>query len=728
MAKEIIINAEKEHTRIAIVEDGELVELYIENPENERTLGNVFLARVRKVMPSIRAAFVDIGQKQDAFLHFSDLSDNLPELLEFLEDDKPAVGKVVHEADAQKAKGKRRRPQGRRRGGSKGGGTSEDTSDEEKKDRKKADARTRGQRRQAQHRRSKEGSSEGTASSKQPGGEKKQRSEERNAALSSYLKRDARILVKITKEPISNKGSRVSTDISLAGRFLVLVPLANYVAVSKKIVSYKERRRLRTLAKSLVPEGFGVIVRTVASGKNAKALDTDLRLLVEKWRKIEEKLQGSPKPPVLAHEDVNMASSVIRDLFSDDYDRILIDDQRVYRKTKGYVQAVAPHMAPAVKLHQSKEPIFEVTRIKDDVMEAFESRVDLPSGGYLFIERTEAMHVVDVNSGRSGRGMKQEDSSLKVNLEAARVIARQVRLRDLGGIIVVDFIDLRDEKNKRKVYDELKKEFRRDRAVTKLLPMSDFGLIQITRQRLRPSITTYANPDGRSNTNGTPGEEESRSSQRRGRTSDKESRPTKESRSTKESRPAKESQTPDKENQTPEKESRASDKESRTSSKGGRTSDKESRSSSNAPRTSQGKSERSGKPSAQNQRAADESAENGKEGRSNQRSRGRGSRGGRSKGGAAPPSDVSPEDLVKQMEGWVTQYKADGNRGAVTLKVHPFTAAFLNRRVPNHPTRWFMKHLVRVRVETDETLDPLVYRFFDARSGEDVTEAKPQDG
>ena len=699
MAKEIIINAEKEHTRIAIVEDGELVELYIENPENERTLGNIFLARVRKVMPSIRAAFVDIGQKQDAFLHFSDLSDNLPELLEFLEDDKPEVGKVVHEADQQKGKGRRRRPQGGRRGGTGGGETSEASSDEEKKDRKKAGARTRGQRRQAQHRRSKNGGSKENRSSGQSEKDRKGRSDERSASLSSCLKRDARILVKITKEPISNKGSRVSTDISLAGRFLVLVPLANYVAVSKKIVSYKERRRLRTLAKSLVPDGFGVIVRTVASGKNAKALDTDLRLLVEKWRKIEEKLQGSPNPPVLTHEDVNMASSVIRDLFSDDYDRILIDDQRVYRKTKGYVQAVAPHMAPAVKLHQSKKPIFEETRIKDDVMEAFESRVDLPSGGYLFIERTEAMHVVDVNSGRAGRGMKQEDSSLKVNLEAARVIARQVRLRDLGGIIVVDFIDLRDEKNKRKVYDELKKEFRKDRAVTKLLPMSDFGLIQITRQRLRPSITTYANPDGRSSTNGVTDEDAGRTSQRGAR--------------------------------TPEKERKTSEKDGQTSSKTSRTSDEDGRAPGKTGRTSQGKSERSGGSfEGQHQRAADEPAENGKAGRSTQKSRGRsrGSRGGRSKGGdAAAPSDVSPEDLVKQMERWVTDYKAGGNRGAVTLKVHPFTAAFLNRRVPNHPTRWFMKHLVRVRVETDETLDPLAYRFFDARSGDDVTGAKPPD-
>ena len=692
MGKEIIINAEKEHTRIAITENGELVELYIENPEHERTLGNVFLARVRKIMPSIRAAFVDIGQKQDAFLHFSDLSDNLPELLEFLEAENPEVGKVVREGDAHAPKGKRRRPRGGRRGKAEASADAEGAGEgDEKKERKRPDARARGQRRQAQHRRGKPTSEKGEGG-KEKAGEKKERSGPSEASLSSHLKRDGRILVKIVKEPISNKGSRVSTDISLAGRFLVLVPLANYVAVSKKIVSYKERRRLRTLAKSLVPEGFGVIVRTVASGKNAKALDTDLRLLVEKWRRIEEKLQGSPKPPVLVHEDVNMASSIIRDLFSDDYDRILIDDGRLYRKTKGYVQAVAPHMAPAVQLHQSKQPIFEATRIKDDVTQAFESRVDLPSGGYLFIERTEAMHVVDVNSGRAGRGMRQEDSSLKVDLEAARVIARQIRLRDLGGIIVVDFIDLRDEKNRRKVYDELKKEFRRDRAVTKLLPMSDFGLIQITRQRLRPSITTYASADGRSHTNGVddgPG----------------------------------------------------NDKNARTSAKapneGERTSPDERRTSGQAP----GKGERTpsrrrdeDRPSddagGQGRRDAGEPAGNGKGNSRGQTSRGTSRRGG----GRPAKQDVdaeagaSPEELLGQMEAWITRYKAGGGSRSVTLRVHPFTAAFLNRRVPNHPTRWFMRHLVRIRLETDEALHPLAYRFLDSRSGEDVTEAEPENG
>ena len=311
-----------------------------------------------------------------------------------------------------------------------------------------------------------------------------------------HLEKGKPILVKIVKEPISAKGSRVSTDISLAGRFLVLVPLANYVAVSKKIYSYKERRRLRALARSLLPAGFGVIVRTVAEGKKAKELDTDLRLLLEKWRKIEGKLESSGKPPVLVHEDVNMASSVIRDLFSDDYDRILIDDSKLYRNVKNYVQAVAPHMVPAVQLYKGKKHIYKSANIAKDINQAFESRVDLPSGGYLFIEHTEAMHVVDVNSGRAGRGLSQEENSLKVDLEAVHTIAKQIRLRDLGGIIVIDFIDLREERNRKKVYYELRKAFRRDRAVTKILPMSDFGLVEITRQRLRPSITkTFSGPE-----------------------------------------------------------------------------------------------------------------------------------------------------------------------------------------------------------------------------------------
>ena len=382
-----------------------------------------------------------------------------------------------------------------RRGGRNESDGGESAEDHEERHQTRADAEVRGRRRQAQ-RRSKQKSDAGSDGKGSNDAETSDRSQ-RDAPPHTFLKRDQRILVKIVKEPISSKGSRVSTDISLAGRFLVLVPMANYIAVSKKIASYKERRRLRTLAKSLAPEGFGVIVRTVAEGKNAKALDTDLRLLVDKWRRIEKKLQGKPNPPLVVHEDVNMASSVIRDLFSEDYDRILIDDQRLFRNIKSYVQAVAPQMAPAVQWHKDRKHVFEEVGIAKEFAQAFDERVELPTGGYLFIEKTEAMYVIDVNSGRSGRGMTQEANSLKVNIEAARILARQVRLRDIGGIIVVDFIDLREERNRQKVYDELRKEFRKDRAVVKILPMSDFGLMQITRQRLRPSITvTFAAPNG----------------------------------------------------------------------------------------------------------------------------------------------------------------------------------------------------------------------------------------
>ncbi|MBC12005.1 MAG: ribonuclease G [Rhodothermaceae bacterium] len=306
------------------------------------------------------------------------------------------------------------------------------------------------------------------------------------------LRRSGKIIVKITKEAISTKGPRVSTDLSLAGRFLVLVPAADYVAVSKKIESAKERRRLRTLATSLKPDRFGVIVRTVAEGRDAKSLDTDLRLLVDKWRKIEQKLNENPEPPVLLYQDVNMVSSVIRDLFSEDYDRILVDDPKVFKNVQAYVKAVAPQMADKVELHTGRAPVFRSLGIEKQVEEAFSKRVNMRGGGYLFIETTEAMHVVDVNSGRAGRGKSQKQNLIDVNVEAAREVAKQLRLRDLGGIIVVDFIDLKYDRDRKKVTDVLKQEFAKDRAVTKLLPMSDFGLVQITRQRLRPSITANA--------------------------------------------------------------------------------------------------------------------------------------------------------------------------------------------------------------------------------------------
>lgn len=612
MSKEIIINSDEEQTRIAIVEDGELVELYIETEEYERTIGNLFLGRIRRIMPSIQAAFVDIGQKQDAFLHFSDLIDNLPDWSRFVTTKQPNVSTFKANYAHQPARTRRHHPSG-----DKGGRRKPDEDleyeveetgrDSSGKDRHNiADKKSRGKRHSAQHGHS------GDSQSKKSN-DRSSQSSGNGAPVDpiKFIKRDQQILVRISKEPIQSKGSRITTDISLAGRFLVLVPMANYVAVSKKIMSFKERRRLRVLAKSLLPEGFGVIVRTVAEGRNAKALDTDLRLLIDKWRKVEQKLSGDVEAPTVIHEDVNMASSIIRDLFSEDYDRILIDSQRLYRNIRGYIQAVAPQMAPGVQLHRGNQPVFKAAKIDRAVEQAFQSRVDLPSGGYLFIEPTEAMHVVDVNSGRAGRGLTQEENSIKVNLEAVKVIAQQVRLRDLGGILVIDFIDMREERNRRKVHDQMRREFRKDRAVTKVLPMSDFGLIQITRQRLRPSINArFSMSDDKTESIKPP---ETKYDQRKG-------------------------------------------------------------------------------------------------------------------GWQKPSPRLQPEDLVGKIGDWIKAYKETGRGGPVKLVVHPFTAAFLNRKTPNQSTRWFLKHFIRIRIEPDAQIDPMVFRFYDGKTGKQISSRpdKPQ--
>lgn len=598
MSKEIIINAEKELTRVAIVINGELTELYIETPENTRTIGNIHFGRIRRIMPQIQAAFVDIGQKQDAFLHFSDLSDQTADWLDFVKHVGAEVGTFQPKSATLNKKAASSKHKEEKEAAEAEASDAENNAEPgtENTDRSRRGAQ-RKQRRSAQRR--------GVRKSRRASDPEHENDDDASAPdrpnPEEYLKRDHPILVKVVKEPISAKGSRVSTDISLAGRFLVLVPLADYVAVSKKIQSYKERRRLRALAKSLLPDGFGLIVRTVARNKNAKALDTDLRLLLDRWQRIEKELAKHAEPTAVLHEDVSMASSVIRDLFSDDYDRILIDDPRQYRNIKGYIQAVAPHMAAAVQMHKGKEPVFEFAKIEHAVNEAFSSRVDLPSGGYLYIEHTEAMHVVDVNSGRSVRGLSQEENSLRVNIEAARAIAKQIRLRDLGGIIVVDFIDLREDKNTKKVYDELRRAFRQDRAVSKILPMSDFGLMQITRQRIRPSITT--------------------------------------------------TMTLDTENQKS-------------------TSDR--------------------KDKANNSRKKDR-----------------------------PPK--SPEKIVEEIDKWIADYKARGYKKPITLKLHPFTAAYLNRSLPNRTTRWFMKYFLRVKLRHAPNMDPLRYRFLDTETGKDIT-------
>ena len=626
MSKEIVVNAEENQTRIAIVEDGKLAELYIENPENKRTIGNIYLGRIRKVMPSIQAAFVDIGQEQDAFLHFSDLSDNLPAILEFLKHDAPKVAKMDVES-----------------------------------------------------------------------------LEDSNSDPSKKLKRGQELLVQITKEPISNKGSRITTSLTMAGRFLVLMPMATHIAVSRKITNQKERRRLQALAESLVPDGFGAIIRTVAEGRDAKSLDTDLKLLVERWHRVENRMAQGVSAPALVHEDVDMASSIIRDQFSSDYDRILVDNKALYHSVKSYVRAVAPKMASTVELHDGSDPVFKAANIQSGADKAFRDRIELPSGGYLYIEQTEAMHVVDVNSGRSGRGMSQEENSLKVNLEAARVISHQIRLRDLGGIIVIDFIDLRGSKNRQKVHEEIKKGFKDDRAVTKILPMSDFGLVEITRQRLRPSITTtFSSSNGSSREGGGTAAASDRtrelSNQVRQQQQEVKRLRSEVQRWKSEAQSDSESGSPNDEvNKLKHEVSRLK-----------RELDEATQAAKDAARKQQEAEQRAAEQRAAEQRAAEQRVAD-----------------------APPPADNAadddatddtparpPAEFVEALEQWVEDYAKGGHRRAVTLRVHPFTAAFLNRSVPSHPTRWFMNHLVRVHIEPDETLSPLAYRFVNPRTGQ----------
>ncbi len=413
MLKEIIINSTSTQTRVAITEDGNLVDFFVDYPENRRMVGDIYLGKIARVLPGIRAAFVDVGMKHDAFLHFSDIGERTQQLQEMLGDE------------------------------------DSDVDDE--------DENVNGE----------------SSSEEQPS--------------IPILKKDQEILVQIIKEPVNNKGVRVTSSISLPGRFCVLLPYDNKVGVSKKITDYRERKRLRYIARQIIPKNYGLIIRTVAQGQSEESLKEDLTQLMKKWQQIEKKAK-STSPPEIVYQDLNTTVSIIRDLFNSDVSKIFVDSKKLYKEIKNYLELVQPGIAEKVEPYRSSHSIFDSFKIDEQIKTLMGRKVYLPSGGYLIIEHTEAMVVVDVNSGRYAKSKEQEQNSLKTDLEAAREIVRQTRLRDIGGIIVVDFIDLEDEKNRKKVYDELRKEFRKDRAKVAVLPMSDFGLIQITRQRIRQNI------------------------------------------------------------------------------------------------------------------------------------------------------------------------------------------------------------------------------------------------
>jgi ribonuclease G len=444
MKKEIVINSTANEHRIAILEDGRLAELFVETPGKERMVGDIYLGKVAKVMPGIRAAFIDVGLQQDAFLHFSDIGSSLSEYNALFEDDDDdeensstaSVSEPASTLDAAPASDQAAPAQ-------------------------RGEARPQGQ----------------------SGGNGRHQRSEREV----NIQKGQDILVQITKEPVGKKGVRVTSEISLPGRFLVLLPFDGKVGVSKKLADFKEKRRLRRVVRPLLPQGFGAIIRTVAEGKDDALIKQDLEELLKVWSNIEKTVKAE-NPPTLVYKDMTTTSSVIRDLFGDKVERVAVDDKKLFKEIKAYVQWMSPDMLDRLEYYKGKEPIFDKYGVEKDIQNLMSKKVWLKSGGYIFIEKTEAMTVIDVNSGRYAAKKEQELNSLRTDLEAAREMCRQLRLRDIGGIVVVDFIDLEDEKNKKKVYDEVKKELKRDRAKATVLPMTEFGLMQITRQRIRQNV------------------------------------------------------------------------------------------------------------------------------------------------------------------------------------------------------------------------------------------------
>lgn len=306
--------------------------------------------------------------------------------------------------------------------------------------------------------------------------------------ISQVLTRNAPILVQVVKEPISTKGPRLSCELSLAGRYIVLVPFSNSVNISKKIVSKQERQRLARLLNSIKPQNFGIIVRTVAESKEVAELDRDLQNLVEKWENG-MKLLREAKPREKIIGEMNRASSMLRDMLNESFDSITVDDKEAYEDIRTYIHTIAPDKEKIVKLYNGKNKIFEQFGIEKQLKSIFGRSVSLPGGGYLIIEHTEAMHVIDVNSGsRSNTEADQEATAVNTNLEAVKEIARQLRVRDMGGIISIDFIDMKKAENKRLLYDKMKEEMQPDRSKFTILPLSKFGVMQITRQRVRPEL------------------------------------------------------------------------------------------------------------------------------------------------------------------------------------------------------------------------------------------------
>ena len=428
-SSELVINSTQNGCRIALLRDKSLIEYHNEENANKFTVGDIYLGTVKKVVPGLNAAFIDIRYEKDAFLHYLDLGPQVSSLNKFtkfaLTGKHPSydLGKFRNEPDINKL-----------------------------------------------------------------------------GKISQVLTKNQKILVQIVKEPISTKGPRLSCELSLAGRNIVLVPFSSTVSISKKVTNSDERKRLLRLISSIKPDNFGVIIRTVAEKKDVAELDRDLKNLVDKWKEgIKALKKANPKDKIIG--EMSRVSAILRDVLNESFDSVTVDDKVIYEELRLFTKEIAPDKEKIVKNYTGKAKIFESFGIEKQLKSLFGKSISLPNGsGYLIIEHTEALHVIDVNSGnKSAVESDQESTALKTNLEAAKEVARQLQLRDMGGIIVIDFIDMVRPDNRKKLFNLLRNEMADDRAKHKILPPSKFGLVQITRQRVRPEVnikTTEVDPGG----------------------------------------------------------------------------------------------------------------------------------------------------------------------------------------------------------------------------------------
>ena len=425
MNSEVVIDVREKEVSIALLEDKKLVEYQNEPRQASFSVGNIYVAKVKKLMPGLNACFVDLGYERDAFLHYLDLGSQFNSYNKYLKQVCSDRKKLYPFSKAQRLP-----------------------------DIKKDDT------------------------------------------IQQVLSVGQEVLVQIVKEPISTKGPRLTGELSFAGRFIVLIPFGDKVSVSSKIKSGEERARLKQLIYSIKPKNCGVIVRTVAEGKRVAELDNEMKVLTKRWEKAISKTQNNAKRPQLVFEETGRAIAMLRDLFNPSFEHIHVNNEEVYNEIKHYLTLIAPEKADIVKLYTGKTPIFDNFNITKQIKSSFGKTINYKHGAYLIIEHTEALHVVDVNSGNRSRAKNgQEANALDVNLGAADELARQLRLRDMGGIIVVDFIDMHLAEDRQMLYERMCKNMQKDRARHNILPLSKFGLMQITRQRVRPAMDVNVEED-----------------------------------------------------------------------------------------------------------------------------------------------------------------------------------------------------------------------------------------